>query len=117
MTVGSSVLPMIPVRFGSPDYVVPLVVITAGYALFRAANNTSVMKDVCKDQRGVISASLNLTAAGWEFSAQVRRLINELKLAVESALMAAAGRNGHLRLGLIASLSRGALRDVVSQDS
>lgn len=61
MTVGSSVLPMVPVRFGPPGYVVPLIVITAGYALFQAANNTSVMKDVTKDQRGVISAILNLS--------------------------------------------------------
>ena len=42
-------------------YIVPLVVITVGYALFQTANNTAVMKDVPPDQRGVISGLLNLS--------------------------------------------------------
>ena len=40
---------------------IPLVVITAGYALFQAANNTLVMTDVRLDQRGVVSGMLNLS--------------------------------------------------------
>src|SRR5262249_35451718 len=42
-------------------YIAPLVVITAGYALFQTANNTDVMTDVPRDQRGVISGLLNLS--------------------------------------------------------
>jgi hypothetical protein len=39
----------------------PIVVITAGYALFQTANNTDVMKGIARDQRGVISGVLNLS--------------------------------------------------------
>jgi EmrB/QacA subfamily drug resistance transporter len=61
MAVGCSILCMMPMRFGVPGYIVPLVVITAGYALFQAANNTLVMTDVRQDQRGVVSGMLNLS--------------------------------------------------------
>lgn len=40
---------------------IPIVVITAGYALFQAANNTALMTNVRGDQRGVISGMLNLS--------------------------------------------------------
>jgi len=61
MAVGCSILCMMPTRFGVPGYIIPLVVITAGYALFQAANNTLVMTDVRLDQRGVVSGLLNLS--------------------------------------------------------
>jgi MFS family permease len=61
MALGSSILPMLPTRFGVPGYIVPLVAITAGYALFQAANNTAVMTNIRADQRGVISGLLNLS--------------------------------------------------------
>lgn len=61
MAAGSSILPLLPTRFGVPGYIVPLVVITAGYALFQAANNTAVMTNIRPDQRGVISGLLNLS--------------------------------------------------------
>ena len=61
MAIGSSILPMLPTRFGVPGYIVPLVVMTAGYALFQAANNTAVMTNIRADQRGVISGLLNLS--------------------------------------------------------
>ena len=61
MAVGTSILPILPTRFGVPGYVAPLVVITAGYALFQAANNTAVMTNIRPDQRGVISGMLNLS--------------------------------------------------------
>jgi EmrB/QacA subfamily drug resistance transporter len=61
MAAGSSILPMMPTRFGVPGYIAPLVVITAGYALFQAANNTAVMTNIRPDQRGVISGLLNLS--------------------------------------------------------
>jgi MFS family permease len=41
--------------------VAPLVVVTAGYALFQVANNTAVMTDIRADQRGVVSGLLNLS--------------------------------------------------------
>jgi EmrB/QacA subfamily drug resistance transporter len=61
MAAGASIMAMLPARFGVPGYVVPLVVITAGYALFQAGNNTAVMADIPPDQRGVGSGLLNLS--------------------------------------------------------
>ncbi|MNQ49473.1 Multidrug resistance protein stp [compost metagenome] len=61
MTAGSSALPMLPASLGVFGYIAPLVVITAGYALFQAANNTAVMADARPDQRGVVSGLLNLS--------------------------------------------------------
>jgi EmrB/QacA subfamily drug resistance transporter len=61
MAVGASILPVLPTSFGVPGYIAPLVVITAGYALFQAANNTAVMTNIRPDQRGVISGMLNLS--------------------------------------------------------
>lgn len=61
MAAGCSILPLVPVSFGVWGYIAPLVVITAGYALFQAANNTAVMADSRLEQRGVISGLLNLS--------------------------------------------------------
>jgi Na+/melibiose symporter-like transporter len=61
MAAGCSLLPLLPTRLGVAGYVVPLVALTAGYALFQAANNTAVMADAGADQRGVISGLLNLS--------------------------------------------------------
>ena len=61
MAAGASILPMMPVRFGVVGYILPLVVLTAGYALFQAANNTAVMANLQPGQRGVISGMLNLS--------------------------------------------------------
>ncbi|HWJ93196.1 MAG TPA: MFS transporter [Telluria sp.] len=49
-----------PARLGLPGYVVPLVLVTAGYGLFQASNNTAVMAAVAQDERGVASAILTL---------------------------------------------------------
>lgn len=61
IAVGSFTLSMMPVLFGLPGYIAPIIVITVGYALFQAANNTMVMTDVRPDRRGVISGLLNLS--------------------------------------------------------
>jgi EmrB/QacA subfamily drug resistance transporter len=61
MAVGSVVVALLPSSFGVPGYIAPLVVITAGYALFQAANNTAVMTNIEPNQRGVISGLLNLS--------------------------------------------------------
>ena len=58
---GSFILSMMPLRFGITGYVAPIVVITAGYALFQAANNTAIMTDIRPDQRGVTSGMLSLS--------------------------------------------------------
>lgn len=61
MTAGCLLLSLLPAAFGVAGYAGPLVVITAGYALFQTANNTAVMADVPSDQRGAVSALLNLS--------------------------------------------------------
>lgn len=61
MAVGAALLPILPAEWGVPGYIVPLVVLTAGYALFQAANNTAVMTNIRSDQRGAISGMLNLS--------------------------------------------------------
>jgi EmrB/QacA subfamily drug resistance transporter len=61
IAAGSFTLSMMPVAFGLPGYIAPIVVITVGYALFQTANNTAVMTDIRPDQRGVISGMLNLS--------------------------------------------------------
>ena len=61
IVTGSAVMAALPTGSGIPGYVGPLVVITAGYALFQAANNTAVMSDVHPEQRGTTSGLLNLS--------------------------------------------------------
>lgn len=60
MAAGCAILPLLP-TFGVPGYIAPLVIITAGYALFQAANNTAVMATAQPEQRGVTSGLLNLS--------------------------------------------------------
>ena len=61
MVAGCVALSVMPAASGISGYVVPLVVLTAGYALFQVANNTAVMADVPQDQRGVVSGVLSLS--------------------------------------------------------
>ncbi|WP_059006055.1 MFS transporter [Streptomyces specialis] len=61
MAAGALALSLTPTELGVPGYVVPIVVTTAGYAVFQTANNTAVMADVPADRRGVTSGMLNLS--------------------------------------------------------
>jgi MFS family permease len=61
MIVGLAALVLAPTSFGAAGYIGAIIIVTASYALFQAANNTSVMTDVRSDQRGVISGMLNLS--------------------------------------------------------
>ena len=61
MVIGSSALGLAPASLGIAGYAVPIIVVTASYALFQTANNSAVMTDVPPDQRGVISGMLNLS--------------------------------------------------------
>jgi MFS family permease len=58
---GCLALALLPATFGIAGYVGPIVVVTAGYALFQTANNTAVMADVQADRRGVVAGMLNLS--------------------------------------------------------
>ncbi|MFK0164663.1 MFS transporter [Rhizobium sp. NPDC090279] len=61
MIAGLSLLVMLQGRFGVAGYIGPLVIVTANYALFQAANNTAIMTDIRPEQRGVISGMLSLS--------------------------------------------------------
>jgi EmrB/QacA subfamily drug resistance transporter len=61
MAAGSFALALIPATFGIAGYVAGIVVLSLGYQLAQAANNTAVMMDVGADRRGVMSGILNLS--------------------------------------------------------
>jgi MFS family permease len=61
MTTGALVLSTLPATLGALGYAIPLVVITASYAVVQTANNTAVMADLPPDRRGVVSGMLNLS--------------------------------------------------------
>jgi len=61
MAAGCLLLSTMPARLGIAGYLAPLVVVTASYALFQAANNTAIMTGAGQDQRGVISGLLSLS--------------------------------------------------------
>ena len=61
MAAGSVALFLLPAMFGISGYIIAIAVLTPGYALFQAANNTAVMMDVQPNHRGVMSGVLNLS--------------------------------------------------------
>ncbi|MBL5861197.1 MFS transporter [Serratia fonticola] len=58
--LGALALSMMSPTQGVLGYILPICLITAGYALFQAANNTAVIKQVGIERRGVASGLLNL---------------------------------------------------------
>jgi MFS family permease len=61
MLAGCGLLAVLPASLGAAGYVGPLVVVTPGYALFQAANNTAVMAGVAAAERGVVGGLLTLS--------------------------------------------------------
>ncbi|MER7463033.1 MFS transporter [Streptomyces sp. NPDC097981] len=61
VAAGCAALSLTSETLGVAGYLVPLVVTTAGYALFQTANNTAVMAGADADRRGVVSGVLNLS--------------------------------------------------------
>ncbi len=61
MAVGLIALAVLPGLFGIAGYIAAIVVLSPGYQMFQAANNTAVMMNVHTDQRGVISGLLSLS--------------------------------------------------------
>jgi MFS family permease len=60
LTLGGLALASLPAAWGVLGYALPLVPLTAGYALFQAANQTAVMAGAPAAQRGLVSGWLNL---------------------------------------------------------
>jgi MFS family permease len=61
IAIGCLLLSMLPASLGIAGYAAPIVIVTAGYALFQAANNTALMTGIRADQKGVASGLLNLS--------------------------------------------------------
>lgn len=95
MALGSLALALMPSALGVAGYVAPLVVLTASYALFQAANNTAVMSDVAPDQRGVFSGLLNLARnLGFVTGASVMGAVFAMAAGVADVGTAAPGAVG-----------------------
>ena len=61
MAAGTAALSSLPALFGVAGYIAAIALLTPGYQLFLAANNTAVMMDAGPDRRGVVSGLLNLS--------------------------------------------------------
>jgi MFS family permease len=61
MAAGSLGLSALPGMLGLAGYIAAIAVLTPGYQLVQAANNTAVMVNVGPGQRGVVSGVLNLS--------------------------------------------------------
>lgn len=61
MATGSGLIALAPLSWGAVGYVGPLLIVTPGYALFQAANNTAVMAGATAAQRGLVAGVLALS--------------------------------------------------------
>jgi EmrB/QacA subfamily drug resistance transporter len=61
MVAGATGLALLPGMIGLAGYIAAIAILTPGYQLFQAANNTAVMAEVAAEQRGVTSGLLNLS--------------------------------------------------------
>ena len=61
MVAGAFAMAALPTGFGIAGYVAAIAVLTPGYQLFQAANNTATLKGIAPDRRGVVSGMLNLS--------------------------------------------------------
>jgi MFS family permease len=61
MAIGALALCVLPANFGTAAYIAGIAILTPGYQLFQAANNTAVMMNASADQRGVVSGLLSLS--------------------------------------------------------
>lgn len=61
LTVGTFLFAFMPNLIGITGYVLAIVILTPGYQLFQAANNTATLMDVPRKQQGTVSGLLNLS--------------------------------------------------------
>ncbi|MEQ9900729.1 MFS transporter [Pectobacterium punjabense] len=61
VTAGTFMLAILPNLLGVTGYILSMVVLTPGYQLFQAANNTATLADIPGNQRGTVSGLLNLS--------------------------------------------------------
>ncbi|WAJ37610.1 MFS transporter [Pseudomonas sp. GOM7] len=61
LSTGSLLLALLPNAIGVAGYVLAIIVLTPGYQLFQAANNTATLAQVPPAQRGTVSGLLGLS--------------------------------------------------------
>lgn len=61
LIIGSSMLAILPKLMGLSGYIMPIIILTSGYQLFKAANNTMTLADVPKARQGMVSGLLSLS--------------------------------------------------------
>lgn len=61
MLLAALALACLPSRLGLAGYLPPIVLMTASYAQFQAANNTALLRDIAPGQRGLLAALIGLT--------------------------------------------------------
>ena len=93
---GSLALAALPPSLGVLGYISPIMVLTAGYAIFQTANNATVMGDVEPEQRGVVSGLLNL-------SRNLGLITGASVMGAVFALAAGVGNNSSARPGAAAT--------------
>lgn len=61
LATGAVLLAFLPNGIGIAGYVLSIMVLTPGYQLFQAANNTAALADISQDRRGAVSGLLGLS--------------------------------------------------------
>lgn len=61
MALGAAALAAVSAATGLPGYVLPVMLLTAGFAIFQTGNNTAVLGAAEADQRGLVSGGLHLS--------------------------------------------------------
>jgi MFS family permease len=61
LAAGALLLALLPPMFGISGYVVAIAVLTPGYQLFQAANNTAALAGIAAERRGTTSGLLTLS--------------------------------------------------------
>lgn len=61
LLIGALSFAIMPHKFGLIGYIISAMILSPGYQMFQAANNSLVMKKVPENQRGVVSGYLSLS--------------------------------------------------------
>lgn len=61
LIIGSFMLAIVPKLMGLSGYIFPIIILTLGYQLFQAANNTMTLADVPNARQGMVSGLLSLS--------------------------------------------------------
>ncbi|MFT7773585.1 MFS transporter [Roseateles sp.] len=61
LAAGAALMAWLPDRIGVLGYLLAIAVLTPGYQLFQAANNTATLADVPQERRGAVSGLLSLS--------------------------------------------------------